>query len=123
MNNDEEYYIWGAGLLGERVLYHFGKWINIVGFIDRDVNKQKSNYMNMSVISFEQYMEIKRNNPNAKVIIAILVGYQEIQNKLERNGVYDYYNFIDCPQEYFSPNLNHIYEKHVQNKIDAINNI
>ena len=44
MNNDEEYYIWGAGLLGERVLYHFGKWINIVGFIDRDVNKQKYNF-------------------------------------------------------------------------------
>lgn len=79
MNNDEEYYIWGAGLLGERVLYHFAKWINIVGFIDRDVNKQKLNYMNMPVMSFEEYMKIKRKNPNAKVIIAILVGYQEIQ--------------------------------------------
>lgn len=117
MNNDEEYYIWGAGLLGERVLYHFAKWINIVGFIDRDVNKQKLNYMNMPVMSFEEYIKIKRKNPNAKVIIAILVGYQEIQNKLESNGVYDYYNFIDCPQEYFSSNLNHIYETHVQKKI------
>lgn len=117
MNFDEQYYIWGAGLLGERVCYHFDRWINIAGFIDSDVNKQNTSYVNKPVISLDKFIQIRKNNKNTKVIIAILIGYQGIQAELEKNDIYDYYNFIDCPQEYFSANLNHIYENHILKKI------
>ena len=117
MPNNNIYYIWGAGLFGERAFYHFNGWLNIGGFIDSNSEKWGQKYKGQNIISFDEFLEIKSNNDNIKIIIAMIIGYENVLEKLKNKGIYDYYLYSDCPQELFSPNLNHIFESYVINKI------
>lgn len=111
------YYIWGAGLFGEKAYYHFHRWLNIVGFIDSNPDKQGKQYKGKIIINFDEFLEMKRNNNDLKIIISMVLGSEDVLDKLKKNGIYDYYLYSDCPQELFSSNLNDIFENYVINRI------
>lgn len=119
MNKDIVYYIWGAGIVGARAYYYLNRWINIGGFIDGNVDKQQSGYMGEIVISLNDFLDIRKENYNAKVIIAVLLDNENMQDELKENGIWDYYMYTDCPIEWFNPNTNHLYEEHVIKKIHS----
>ena len=63
----EKIYIFGAGILGQNIVYTFEKYGCFAGYIDNDKEKQAQGLNGRSVISFEQYIG---NNCDGLVVIA-----------------------------------------------------
>ena len=68
-NNKNKYYLWGAGVFGVSFFDNFKNKINILGFIDSDVQKQAKLIRNKSVNSPEFLREQMDQDDSIKVIV------------------------------------------------------
>ena len=57
----EEIYIFGAGMIGRDIENIMSVYGCVAGFIDNDLNKQKSGYLGYKVYSLEEYLELKKS--------------------------------------------------------------
>ena len=83
--NKEKFIIFGAGIMGADFCNSLQTYDIILGFIDNDVEKQKSPYMNYPVFSFEKYLKEYRKY---KIILACSNENQEIiENQIINAGL------------------------------------
>ncbi len=87
--------IWGAGDMGQRVVPYLDK-DNIVAFIDNSASKVGTLYLEIPVISLEEY-ETKYNN--IPILITPLAE-EEIEDLLVNRGIEFYFRLSDCPSEF-----------------------
>ncbi len=92
MDADNEYYLWGAGRLGEICIELIGKDINIAGFIDSDLTKKNTTHCGYRVFSPDEVTF----NENNRVIITVFEYTQGdlIDEKLASMGLVKEYGII-----------------------------
>jgi len=91
--NKKKFLFFGFGKTCKEFYDFIKNDINIVGFIDNNINKHGLNYDNISITSLEKY---KFNNE--KIIITTNEYYKEIKEQLEKNGFTfnkDFYYYRD----------------------------
>jgi len=79
---NHEYYLWGAGIYGARIIDYMKNDLAFKAVIDNDPKKQGSVFHGMPVVSYEAARD---NLPNAKIIIALNVP-TEIRELLLADG-------------------------------------
>lgn len=87
--------LWGAGEMSRRVLPYIGKE-NVVAIIDSNIEKIGTLYMEIPVISLEEYNEMYSNLP----ILITPFAEKEIENELKKHNISFYYRLSDCPGEF-----------------------
>jgi len=101
---NDEYYLWGAGKFGARVIEFLKKDIAFKAVIDNDPKKQGTLFRGLPVISFD---EASSKLPETKIIIA-MNRIAEIKAFLQRKRFIenqDYYSLIGfIPRYYWAKN-------------------
>lgn len=95
-NEQGEYYIWGAALVGQSFLKKFNDKLNIVGYIDSDITKQ-GKQIGKYIIHTPDVL--KGEKKRVKVIIASYF-YREILTQLEEMGYVE--NVDACDSRMFT---------------------
>ncbi|MCI8431475.1 MAG: radical SAM protein, partial [Lachnospiraceae bacterium] len=90
---DAPYYIWGTSNTARKVCQFFEKDLHIVGFIDSDHKKWKTQFLDCSVFSPNEALVQKE-----KIIVASQA-YLEIKSELEHRGLVENEDF--CDSRYF----------------------
>lgn len=98
--------IWGAGEMGRRVVPYLDRE-NIVAFIDSDISKIGTLYLEIPVISLGEY-EAKYNH--IPILITPLAE-EEIENVLVNRGITFYFKLSDCPSEFSNVEYTQTLEK------------
>lgn len=98
--------IWGAGEMGRRVVPYLDRE-NIVAFIDSDISKIGTLYLEIPVISLGEY-EAKYNH--IPILITPLAE-EEIENVLVNRGITFYFKLSDCPSEFSNVEYTETLEK------------
>lgn len=95
--NSSNFYIWGAGNLGEFLVNGLGSHCDFCGVIDSDAVKQGKKFCGLPVISPE-----KVDIPNSKIIVAIHSPkiYREVFKYLEQRGGKHYDTFLQYLEFY-----------------------
>lgn len=96
----EKYYIWGAGIRGQRLLRNLGS-DHIIGFIDQNISLQGTTLHGIPIISFEQYL---KNNDSYYIIVSPLNSsiVSDIVSLLESHSIYHYFLTDDLPPHLYS---------------------
>lgn len=98
--------IWGAGDMGRRVVPYLDRE-DIVAFIDNDVNKIGTLYLEIPVISLDEYEAKYINIP----ILITPLAEEEIENILLDRGIKFYFKLSDCPSEFSNVEYTNVLEK------------
>jgi len=102
-----EYYIWGAGVMGQEIYNVLKHRISIVGFIDKDKQKQAEGIEGLPVYPFES---IDFNNKKARYLVSQLF-YPEMSKKLKEKQLKeneDFFNFLTFARLYFLYKYNEV---------------
>lgn len=103
-------YIYGAGKYGKVLLSHFieSKEIEVIAFIDKDIDKQNKEIQGVRIISLE---EMIRQNGKEEIIFVSLQKGKEIKSQLQTLGFTKVFfagswiqTYIE-QQEYFTPKI------------------
>lgn len=101
---ENEYYIWGAGTYGRRIIEFMQNDLTFKAVIDNDPKKQGTLFHGVPVISFD---EAKSNLPEIKIVIALNVP-TVIREFLLAEGFVEYQDFFTLhdfiPQFYWRKN-------------------
>lgn len=90
--NQQNFIIFGAGILGKELIDLFGHHDIFIGFIDNNTEKQKTLYMNYPVFSFEKYL---KNYREYKIILACSIENKSIlQDQMINAGLISQRDFI-----------------------------
>ncbi len=90
LQNLEEVYIFGAQRLGQKLNDYFTRaGIQVLGFIDNDINKQGKMFCGKQVISLKNLSDKK----NAVIVTASTWYLYEMQEQLKGNGFVHYISF------------------------------
>lgn len=115
-NDENKYYLWGAGVLGESFYKDFSERIAILGFIDSNPDKQGKREDGVCVYSPNEF----RLKENEKVII--ITGWvKEVSDVLEKKGYKrnkDYFHVDEFSTIYMMYKYNKLYVE----KIDMMCN-
>lgn len=108
----EKVILWGAGTIGSRFINHL-RDVEVIAYIDSDVKKVGTLWMNKPIISFEEYREKYSD------IYIIISGYyfEEIIEKLKRNDCYRFFWCMDCPGEWTDLDLRIEFEELIYKKV------
>lgn len=87
--------IWGAGDMGRRVVPYLDRE-DIVAFIDSNVDKIGTQYLEIPVISLDEYEDKYNKLP----ILITPLAEEEIENILMNRGIDFYFKLSDCPSEF-----------------------
>lgn len=98
--------IWGAGDMGRRVVPYLERK-DIIAFIDNDVNKMGTLYLEIPVISLDEYEAKYINVP----ILITPLAEEEIENILLDRGIRFYFKLSDCPSEFSNVEYTNVLEK------------
>lgn len=90
-----KFVIYGAGYRGKRLIHFLGKE-NVVAFIDGDLKKVGTTYLEKPVITISEY-KIKYSN---FFIIISPVNTNEITKLLRENGIFQYNILPELPSEF-----------------------
>lgn len=90
-----EFVIYGAGYRGKRLMNFLGEE-KIAAFLDQDIRKIGSTYLNKPIITIKEY---KVNYSNFMILISPKYT-DEIEAFLEKNEVFQYSNLQRLPSEY-----------------------
>lgn len=99
MSKGQPCYLWGAGMVGERIFRYFHDKINIVGFIDSSVEKQKGTFCGFPVMG-PSFLE--RERPIVVVATEIIDISKSIWNALGEYGYHFYENSMDVNSLYLA---------------------
>lgn len=95
-----QYYIWGAGVRGQRMLHNLGR-DRVLGFIDQSTSLQQSGFEGFPVLSFDQYIE--KRSTHYIIITPLDPGaISSIISLLESHSIYHYFLMDDCPPHLYS---------------------
>lgn len=95
-----QFYIWGAGVRGQRILHNLGR-DRVLGFIDQSTSLQQSGFDGVPVLSFEQY--IKKGDSHYIIITPLdPAAIFSITSLLESHSIYRYFLMDDCPPHLYS---------------------
>lgn len=89
--------IWGTGERGKRISFHIG-YNNIIAFIDDDVNKIGEKFLNISIISYDEY-----KNKYLDTILVLTTHEDEIISQLNKDGISSFLCMSKCPEDFQSP--------------------
>jgi hypothetical protein len=102
LNN--EYYLWGAGIYGGRLIEFVKNDMSFKAVIDNDLEKQGTLFHGLPVIS---YADAKNNHPDVKIVVSTAMPH-EIRNFLLKEGLVqnrDFYLIYDfLPRYYWEKN-------------------
>lgn len=94
---DDKYAIWGAGIIGRRLVTFLGKE-NVACFIDNAPDKIGTDYVGLPVINFDDF---KYNYRECIVVIATFAGNESIVRQLEDEGIGHYYDSNNGPDTFY----------------------
>jgi len=105
---NSEYFIWGAGTYGRRLIQFMGDDIRFKGVIDNNPAKQGTVFHGVPVISYEQAKEfMPKFISSTKMVIALSIPTQ-VRSLLQQDGLIeneDYYTILDfVPRFYWAKN-------------------
>lgn len=86
--------IWGCGVRGKRFFSRLDK-DEVIAFIDSNEKLIGSEYEGKKIISLEEYEEKYADY----FILISPIRINEIKDKLEKRGIYQYFELINCPAE------------------------
>lgn len=114
-----EIIIWGAGEMGRRAVSYLDKK-DIVAFIDSNVDKIGTQYLDIPVISLDEYAVKYKKIP----ILITPLAEEEIENILKNRGIDFYFKLSDCPSEFsnveYTPVLENFSIKQIKKKKDYV---
>lgn len=99
--------IWGAGEMGQRVVPYLGK-VNIVAFIDSNKEKIGTLYLEIPIISLDEY----ESKYNEIPILITPLSEEEIENVLVNRGIRFYFKLSDLPSEFSNVEYTSVLEKY-----------
>ena len=97
---NNEYYLWGAGTYGRRIINFMKNDLTFKAVIDNDQKKQKTLFCGLPVIS---YAEAKKKLPETKMVISLARPYAVRELLLNEGFVQnrDFYFAYDFPSKYY----------------------
>lgn len=112
IDDSTKFYLWGAGKLGAEFLETFGDQVQVLGFIDSDVEKQRNQYLGYAVID---PTDVKKEE-NVVILVCARFVEDEIFSILEKKGYHKYENamsVLDFPSVYQFYKKNKLYFSHL----------
>lgn len=109
--------LWGAGNYGDRIFARLGA-DNIVAYIDNDPNKIGKTLHGKKIISLEEY----ESDYKDVYIVITMLAENNIGTLLQEKGIFSYFDILDCPGEYYSPeNYLNLVRERILDKIRQVN--
>lgn len=93
--------IWGLGTRGKRIFSRLRPG-EVVAFIDNDPQKVGIDYEGVPVVDLEQYIQ----EYSRYFILISLLKPEDVINQLLNEGIYTYFDALDCPAELWGPGKN-----------------
>lgn len=115
-----KFIIWGAGTRGKRLLEFLGK-DKVEAIIDSNSAIQGSLCFGKKIINYNEY---KRAYKKYSIIISPIYGQASIEKILKRDGIFNYFNLLSCPNSFYEYDYEKILEDVLkiikENKVEAL---
>lgn len=103
-----EILIWGCGVRGKRIFSRLDK-DEVIAFIDSNEELIGSEYEGKRIISLEEY----EKQYAGYFILISPIRVDAIREKLEKRGIYQYFELINCPAELQAIPYRECYDKYI----------
>lgn len=103
-----EILIWGCGVRGKRIFSRLDK-DEVIAFIDSNEELIGSEYEGKRIISLEEY----EKEYAGYFILISPIRVDAIREKLEKRGIYQYFELINCPAELQAIPYRECYDKYI----------